>query len=63
VNDRGVKEASFKILVRSQVPTVLVEVGFLTNEKEAKLLANPGYRQLLADGISSGISKFVRGVV
>lgn len=57
--DRGVKAAKYRILLRSEVPVALVEVGFLTNKKEAKRLATPAYRQMLAYGISQGIKKYI----
>ncbi len=57
--DRGIKQSLCRIFLRNESPTSLVEVGFLTNQKEAKRLANPKYRQILAYGISSGIKDYI----
>ncbi|MCF7800301.1 N-acetylmuramoyl-L-alanine amidase [Candidatus Babeliales bacterium] len=57
--NRGVRQNGFRVLLRSKVPASLVEVGFLTNQMEASLLLNSKYRQLLAQGISYGISNFI----
>lgn len=57
--NRGIKQNGLRVLLRSKVPASLVEVGFLTNKMEASLLLNSKYRQLLAQGISSGISNFI----
>lgn len=56
--NRSVKKAAAQILVGTCMPSVLVEVGFVTNEKEAKLLHTKEYRDLLAHGISQGISHY-----
>jgi len=58
VNNRGIKPAHFRVLFRNEIPSVLVEVGFITNKKECDRLALPTYRQHLADGICKGIKKF-----
>ena len=59
VVDRGVKKNTFRVLLRSEIPVALIEVGFLTNKSEAKRLSTPHYRQLLAYGICNGIKKYI----
>jgi len=59
VVDRGVKSTGFRTLLRSRVPSSIVEVGFLTNKKEAKFLSKASYRNFLAHGICEGISEFL----
>jgi N-acetylmuramoyl-L-alanine amidase len=56
---RGVKQAGFQVLKSVVVPSVLVEVGFVTNSTEAKLLLKPEYRERLARAIASGIESFL----
>ncbi len=58
--DRGVKEAGFVVLLGLRVPSALVEMGFLTNADEAARLADASYRAKMAEGITSGIARYVR---
>ena len=58
--NRGIKSDGFRVLLRSAVPAALVEVGFLTNQKEASRLAQEQYRSTVAQGIYQGIEKFVK---
>ena len=62
VVDRGVKKNEFRVLLRNDIPAALIEVGFITNQKEAKRLSVPAYRQLLAIGIANGILKYIENV-
>lgn len=57
--NRGVKLEHFRVFFNSASPTALVEVGFLTNPREAKLLATANYRQLVAQGICAGIKNYL----
>lgn len=59
VVNRGVKQNNFRVLLRSDIPAALIEVGFLTNKLEAKRLSTPAYRQFLAIGISKGIRNYI----
>ena len=58
VNDLGVKQALFYVLVGAKMPSTLVEVSFISNPKEEKLLASDFYRQFLARSIADGIHKY-----
>jgi|GEM_PF-690949 len=58
--NRGIKTDGFRVLLRSAVPAALVEVGFLSNKKEALRLAQEQYRSLVAQGICHGIKNFVQ---
>jgi N-acetylmuramoyl-L-alanine amidase len=62
VVDRGVKKSTFRVLLRSEIPVALVEVGFLTNKNEAKFLSTSNYRQFLAMGIYNGIKKYINSM-
>ncbi|MBD3273531.1 hypothetical protein GF385_04255 [Candidatus Dependentiae bacterium] len=62
VINRGIKRNTFRVLLRSEIPVALIEVGFLTNKIEAKRLSTPYYRQLLALGICNGIKKYINNV-
>jgi len=60
IRNRGLKGNKWcRILLRSHVPTTIIEVGFVSNKIEAQRLANPTYQNLLAQGIYNGIRGFV----
>ncbi|MDQ6846999.1 MAG: N-acetylmuramoyl-L-alanine amidase [Candidatus Dormibacteraeota bacterium] len=44
--------------IHTQMPTVTVEPAFLSNTREASLIATPGFKQVLAMSIRSGIEKY-----
>ncbi len=56
--DRGVKQAGFYVLKGVYAPSILVELGFLTNRDEARRLTDLRYQEKLADAIVDGIIKF-----
>ena len=56
--NRGVKQAGFYVLVGAIMPNVLVEVGYLSNKHEEKLLRKGSYRQNIAEGIYQAVIKF-----
>ena len=58
VRDGGVREGPFWVLVGAQMPAVLVEVGFISNTKEAKRLVNTKYQKRLSIGIADGIERY-----
>lgn len=58
VKDGGVREGPFWVLVGAQMPSVLVEVGFITHPKEAKRLVDNNYRNTMAMGLANGIERY-----
>jgi N-acetylmuramoyl-L-alanine amidase len=56
--DRGVKKAPFVVLIGAKVPSVLVEIGFLSNSREEALLRKSDYRQKLAEALFRGVSRY-----
>jgi N-acetylmuramoyl-L-alanine amidase len=60
--DRGVMTAPFAVLVTTEMPAVLVEVACLSNDREARLLALPRYRQRIAEALFSGVVDYARTV-
>ncbi len=56
---RGIKAEEWFVVRNANMPSVLVEVGFVTNEKEALNLNTESYLQKIALGIYNGISAFV----
>jgi len=59
VEDLGVKEGPFYVLVGAYMPCVLVEVSFLTNGIDGARLGSAEYRSALADGIHEGIRRYI----
>ncbi|MBP7653370.1 N-acetylmuramoyl-L-alanine amidase, partial [Candidatus Dependentiae bacterium] len=57
-SNRGIKKARFAVLKDAFMPSVLVELGFLSNETEEKLLINENYQTKLAVGISEAILEY-----
>ncbi|MGH7780298.1 MAG: N-acetylmuramoyl-L-alanine amidase family protein, partial [Candidatus Binataceae bacterium] len=60
VNALGAMMGPFYVLVGAQMPAVLVECGFLSNEIEARRLASAQYQQTLADGIAGAIVHYLK---
>ena len=59
--DLGVKEAPFFVLAGTEAPALLIEIGFITNEKEAGRLASGAYLDRLADGLTDGLANYLKG--
>ena len=55
VVDRGDREAESQILFGTEMPAILVEIAFLTNQKEAQLVLDERYQNALVTGIFTGI--------
>ena len=59
VADLGVKRGPFYVLVGAYMPCVLVETSFLTHPTEGRRLAARAYRDAAAEGIYTGIARFL----
>ncbi len=59
VRDLGVKRGPFYVLLGAQMPSILVEVAFMSNRREVRRMRSPKYRQALAEGIAKGMMQFV----
>ncbi len=58
VVDGGVREAPFWVLVGAQMPSILIETGYITNPTEGLRLFNYQYENLLAKGIANGVDSY-----
>jgi N-acetylmuramoyl-L-alanine amidase len=58
LKDLGVKQAPFVVLIGANMPSVLAEMGFVTNAQEAKLLKGNAYRQKIAESLFNAIRKY-----
>jgi N-acetylmuramoyl-L-alanine amidase len=54
----GVKRAPFIVLVATEMPAILAEVGCLSNEREAEMLRSGTYRQQIAQALFHGIHAY-----
>ena len=62
VKNLGVKKAPFIVLIGTQMPSILVEVGFISNKQERSLLSQTVYLQRIAKGIKQGIVKYIQNI-
>lgn len=58
LSDRGINAARFYVMTHSIMPASLVELGFISNPEEEKLLSSPQFQQQLAEGLVNGLDKF-----
>jgi N-acetylmuramoyl-L-alanine amidase len=58
--NRGLQANRFYVLKHSQMPAVLVETAFLSHPQEGALLADPNYRQKIAEGIAQGLRQYAQ---
>ena len=57
-HDRGVKKAPFVVLIGARMPSVLAEIGFLSNPKDESNLGKGEYRQKIAESLYRGIAQY-----
>ncbi len=55
---RGLRQAGFIVLIGASMPSILTEVGFITNKKERNNLAKYSYRKKIATSLYDAILKF-----
>jgi N-acetylmuramoyl-L-alanine amidase len=58
IRDGGVREGPFWVLVGAQMPSVLVEVGYVTHPTEGYRISTKRYQKLIASGIANGIESY-----
>jgi N-acetylmuramoyl-L-alanine amidase len=58
IKDNGVRKGPFWILIGAQMPSVLVEIGYISHPRESKRLYSPYYQKNLAIGIANGIDSY-----
>ncbi len=55
----GVKRAFFYVLMNTNIPSILAEVGFISNSDEENLLRKDSYKQAIAEALFRGIKNYV----
>lgn len=56
--NRGVRQAPFSVLAGATMPAILVEVGFISNPREERWLADAKDQRKIADSITEGVAGF-----
>jgi N-acetylmuramoyl-L-alanine amidase len=56
--NRGVKQAGFRVLVGALMPAVLIELGFISNPVEERLLGTPAFKDRAAAAIADAVDRF-----
>ena len=62
IRDRGIRKAPFVVLVGARIPAVLVEIGFLSNRHDERLMGTESFRQEVAEHLFEGIASYSRGL-
>ncbi|MEO6801959.1 MAG: N-acetylmuramoyl-L-alanine amidase [Granulicella sp.] len=62
LKNRGVKKAPFVVLIGANMPSILAEISFVTNERDASQLEQPAYRQRVAESLYKGVAKYASGL-
>ncbi|HEY9614184.1 N-acetylmuramoyl-L-alanine amidase [Allocoleopsis sp.] len=60
IKDRGIRRARFYVIRKTSMPSVLVEVGFVTGREDAAKLSTPAYRSQMAQAIARGILQYIQ---
>ena len=55
---RGIKQAPFRVLVGAAMPAVLVEVAFISNAEEEKLLTSDDYQAKVVAALVRGMARY-----
>lgn len=59
MRNRGAKETDFYVLKWTNMPAILIEGGFLTNQYDAHLLSSPSFRAKMVRGIVIGLERWL----
>jgi N-acetylmuramoyl-L-alanine amidase len=61
IQGNGIKGAPFYVLVGTQMPSVLIEVSFISNPEEETRLRKDAYLNGIAKGITAGVLQYIKG--
>jgi len=62
LQDRGVKQAPFVVLIGAGMPSVLAEISFVSHKQEGLLLKTSPYRQQIAEALFDAIVKYQKSL-
>ncbi|WP_085579179.1 MULTISPECIES: N-acetylmuramoyl-L-alanine amidase [unclassified Pseudomonas] len=58
LHQKRVEQAGFAVLKSPDVPSILVETGFISNARDSQRLVNPRHQQAIADGLFEGLQRY-----
>ncbi len=56
--DRGIRKAPFIVLIGASMPSVLAEIGFISNPRDEAMMKRPEYRQKIAEALYKGVAGY-----
>jgi len=62
IKNLGVKQAPFYVLIGAQMPSVLVETSFISNDRERELLGQEDYLDHVVTGLLKGIEGYIKEI-
>jgi N-acetylmuramoyl-L-alanine amidase len=60
--DRGIKKAPFVVLIGASMPSVLAEIGFVSNARDESVMRREEYRERIAEALFKGISNYANSL-
>lgn len=61
-SNRGVKKAPFIVLIGANMPSVLAEIGFVSNPRDEQLMKKPEQRQKIAEALMRGLMQYAESL-
>jgi N-acetylmuramoyl-L-alanine amidase len=62
LKNRGVKKAPFVVLIGANMPSILAEISFVTNQTDADELRRPEYRERVAESLYAGVARYAKTI-
>jgi N-acetylmuramoyl-L-alanine amidase len=59
IKNLGVKQAPFYVLIGAEMPAILIEIAFISNENDLKNLNDPLFIKMLTNEIAAGIKNYI----
>ena len=60
LHKKRVEQAGFVVLKSPDIPSILIETGFISNPKEARRLSQPAYQRKMAKAIFTGVKRYFK---
>ena len=62
IRNRGIRKAPFIVLIGAEIPAVLAEIGFISNQEDEKLMRRSEFRQEVAEHLFLGIEDYMESL-